>query len=541
MKKLSTFLLTFSLLAFCCVSCGDDPAGSGSGNGNDDNDQNGGGSKPIEDVSTLTPGEHQTKLENIAKEFVGYFDAEDSRALIESLSKLDGYLNDDEEYGIGIPFYQSVYPTSGGEFDLTVHIPRLYYEENPVIQSPSFVSSVRIEKTQNEPEVRIIINVSASESHDAIHISDSYGDLICTIGLYPDLSARGMAWFKSSGTLACLKQAAGFSGEAVAQFAIAATQPDYTINLNDYAGSVYTYNHETEDWDQTEVSGNTIIARWDDSEATLTWSNTTKTWEGDVDYDKNAKVYVPEEITVTVKVAGREELTLKVQPNLSSNYELAPYATMRLNGGYTFTVDADASRTGVRAAVTVAKNNTIIAASKGTLSINDLTDTSNWFDKETYSWEGWNGETYTEEWTSCVVDDYICDNAKTGEITLDVLSATIHAQGDIKKVVLGADEIDDTSSKNGATLLSALINANMTSFLLYNDENKKVADIVVQPYLSYNEYWGGEMHEEWDQEPVLVFPDGSKFAFEDYFTSKKFSSLIDAIETLFDAYSSFVE
>ena len=107
MKKLLTLLLVASLACFSMSSCGDDPAGDPDkeqpGDGGD-----GGDDKPTEgEESTLTPGEHQKKLEDVAKQFVGYFDADDHKQIVESLTKLNEYLmfDDEEPSVIGYEYY----------------------------------------------------------------------------------------------------------------------------------------------------------------------------------------------------------------------------------------------------------------------------------------------------------------------------------------------------------------------------------------------------------------------------------------------------
>ena len=89
MKKI---LLSLALCAFVAplfVGCNKGPESDNNTPGNVD-DYN----KP----STLTPGEHKAKLEDIAVEFIGYVDLADFEEILDTLYCLTEYLEYDEEY-----------------------------------------------------------------------------------------------------------------------------------------------------------------------------------------------------------------------------------------------------------------------------------------------------------------------------------------------------------------------------------------------------------------------------------------------------------
>jgi hypothetical protein len=62
---------------------------------------------------------------------------------------------------------------------------------------------------------------------------------------------------------------------------------------------------------------------------------------------------------------------------------------------------------------------------------------------------------------------------------------------------------------------------------VYNDTKEKVADIVANTSVYYDDGYA-----DYDVEPILLFPDGSKFAFEEYFTERAFRDLLERIEEL---------
>ena len=50
--------------------------------------------------------------------------------------------------------------------------------------------------------------------------------------------------------------------------------------------------------------------------------------------------------------------------------------------------------------------------------------------------------------------------------------------------------------------------------------------------ISYRDDYYDETY--YEVEPILLFPDGSKYAFEDYFTERAFGDLLDKLEEIAD-------
>jgi hypothetical protein len=71
----------------------------------------------------------------------------------------------------------------------------------------------------------------------------------------------------------------------------------------------------------------------------------------------------------------------------------------------------------------------------------------------------------------------------------------------------------------------------------YDGTSSKQAAIEFEPMVYHDSYWG----DEYWIEPVLVFNDGSRYLFYDYFTEEDFKSLIRKFERMVDNYESMFE
>ena len=339
-----------------------------------------------------------------------------------------------------------------------------------------------------------------------------------------------------------------FSPDAAVRLSATLILPgdDGSYNLDDYKGKQYIFNYQTGRWKESVLSSeNKIIAIWGTSVATLTWEDGTNSWEGFIDYDYKAKVEnIPSKINFEISVDNKVELTSAIEISLPTNYSIETKTAVSLNGGYNFSVCADADRRGVSGSVVVSKGTEKLATGGGSVLINDLTDSKNWFAQYTEEWfDGyeWHNDTYTDlNW------DYPVDQVKSGEAYATVLDVGLNAQGDLRKIIDEGKKIEDTESYDGATLLSNYINANASALLYYTDSQQKIADIKAEPVA--DEYW------DWDNNtqtevlktyyipmPVLVFTDNSKFAVDQYFTEVAFGNLIDAAEALLNKYIDLVD
>ena len=322
---------------------------------------------------------------------------------------------------------------------------------------------------------------------------------------------------------------------------------DESYTLDDYKGNKYVFNYSTGAWKEYAGahSGNKMTAVWGTSVATLTWEDGSDSWEGYVDYNYKAKLEgIPSKLNFKIAVDGETEFETEITVSVPTNYEIDTKTSITLKGGYAFSVVAKADRKGVEGSVVVAKAGEKIISGGGKVAINDLTDSKNWWTQYTDEWyDGyqWHYETWTD-----FNFEYPVDYVKTGEAYATILDISLQGAGNLRTVIDEGSKIDDTSTLDGATTLSNLINANASAAIYYTNGNTKIADVVAQP-MAYEEYqynWDTGREEKviyYDPAPVLLFTDGSKFAVDEYFTEMAFGDLIDAAEALWESYAEIVE
>lgn len=393
--------------------------------------------------SSLTPGEHKSKLEDIAIEFTNYFNPADTETIVYSILSLVEYL----EYG-DFPEYYS-----------------------------AMASNI----------------------------------------------ARG---------------AETLSPDQIMQLATRMSS-DFVIDINDadtnpFAGKCYTFDGE--EWIESATAQKSVKLVWDDSSLELSWDNTTK-WEYNfVEEDMNIVVYVPKSIKLTMVINGKEHLGVEVKTSITDNYTIALSVSATLNGGYAIACDSKADNKGLEGRAAVKKGNKALLSSAMVVAINDFTDIDNWMVEYYDSWE---------ETTYTYIDPYyyFVENVKNGSAQVDILNLSVIAQGDFKGMYEKIEEYDDmydswedgdydeATDKKYCEKVCELVNDNVDVVVIYNDTKEKVADVVM--HVAF-ETWDGDKY--YYVEPVLLFPDGSKFAFEDYFTERAFGNLIDALEDLADKF-----
>jgi hypothetical protein len=317
-----------------------------------------------------------------------------------------------------------------------------------------------------------------------------------------------------------------------------------SYTLDDYKGKQYTFNDKTGKWTESSLGNvNKCIAKWGADVATISWEESSQSWEGFVNISDKAKVQnIPSKINFEIKVGNTTELTANVTISVPDNYTIDTNTKVWLKGGYSFVANAKADRKAVGGSVTISKNGTTIATGSGSVAINDLTDSKNWWTE--YYCEGC--YEYHEDFNF----DYPVDQVKTGVGEATILNIGLHAEGNLRKIIDDSKNIEDTESYDGATLLSNHINSNAAAVLYYLDDGLKIANVKAEP-IAY-EYWEYEcdpysgqykevLRTAYSPMPVLVFADGSKFAADKYFTENAFGDLIEAAEELYEAYASLVE
>lgn len=130
--------------------------------------------------------------------------------------------------------------------------------------------------------------------------------------------------------------------------------------------------------------------------------------------------------------------------------------------------------------------------------------------------------------------------AKNAYVYVDILGE-MQFKGECSDMLLLADYIEDYDyAETDAEVERAIKNINnqLDLGLYYNGSSKKTADVVIDYYVYYDEYWD----EEWEElGPVLVFDDGSKYSFYEYFDEDAFAGLIDSFELWIEMYETMLE
>jgi hypothetical protein len=118
----------------------------------------------------------------------------------------------------------------------------------------------------------------------------------------------------------------------------------------------------------------------------------------------------------------------------------------------------------------------------------------------------------------------------------DILTLSVIGNGDLKRVISEIDALDeryaesDGSEKEYCDEGCAIINKYLKLVAIYNDTKEKIADVIMQTELvEYYDEWEDMTYTYYKPVPVLVFPDGSKFLFEDFFNESGFGNLFERL------------
>lgn len=325
----------------------------------------------------------------------------------------------------------------------------------------------------------------------------------------------------------------GVKSLSTANFVSFATRvaEDFVIDINDpefnpYAGHSYTFDGQ--EWVEGKIDNKSIMLVWDNASALISWagSKTLEYYYEDEEEEMNVVAYVPSTVSFSFTIDGREYIGIDVDMNITDIQTMAPSVEARINGGYVVSASSDANNKGVEYNSSIKKNNKTLFSSAGVVSINDVTDIDNWF--YTYYCEYCD-----EDHTYIDPSEYIGENIKTGQAQVDimgVLSTTVSGdfKGMYEEIMSLEDDYDwedSSSDKQYYQDICDLINENVVAAVVYSDTKQKVADVVMQVYED-------SYYDEYDVELILLFEDGSKFAFEEYFTENAFRDLIDKIKQI---------
>ena len=414
MKKILSSLALCAFIAPLLVGCNKGPESGNNTPGNVDD---------YNTPSTLTPGEHKAKLEDIAVEFIGYVDLAGLGDILNTIYCLSEYLGYEEEFAYN---------------ELAMGIKNL--------------SPIHFQRFATRALDEIILDIN---------------------------------------------------------------DPEY----NPLAGYVYEWNGD--EWEESKGQSHTIVIKWDDAVATASWGETTRQEWTFRELEKKTIVYVPNSLTLNVKIDNKEHLNIVAKPNITDSKTLAPSVEVSLNGGYLISASVKADSRGLETHSSIKKGNKTLLNANTVVAINDFTDIDNWLKTE---------------------GEYFADQIKNGKVQIDILNLSIVGAGDFKDLLTDIDEIteglygDEYDAERWRRKMEDvcdLVNEKVKLIIAYNDTDEKVADIILQV--------SRDDEDDYYVEPILLFPDGSKYAFENYFTETAFGDLIDAIEELADDFEDMME
>lgn len=420
MKKILLSLALCAFIAPLFAGCNKDPESGNNTPSNVDDYNN---------ASTLTPGEHKAKLEDIAVEFIGYVDLADFEEILDTIYCLAEYLGYEEEDWYGDE-----------------------YAYNELAMGIKNLSPIHFQRFATRAMDEIILDIN---------------------------------------------------------------DPEY----NPLAGYVYEWNGD--EWEESKGQSHTIVVKWDDAVATASWGETTRQEWTFREFETKAVVYVPNSLTFSLKIDNKEYLNIVAKPNITDPKTLAPSVEVSLNGGYLISASVKADSRGLETHSLIKKGNKTLLNANTVVAINDFTDIDNWLKTE---------------------GEYFADQIKNGKVQIDILNLSIVGAGDFKDLLTDIDEIteglygDEYDAERWRRKMEDvcdLVNEKVKLVIAYNDTDEKVADIVLQV--------SRDDEDDYYVEPILLFPDGSKYAFENYFTETAFGDLIDAIEELADDFEDMME
>lgn len=275
-----------------------------------------------------------------------------------------------------------------------------------------------------------------------------------------------------------------------------------------------------------------IMIKWDNDALTLSWGEN----KGEYTFEDSNEgvtyiVKLPSFIKIAITLNGVEHFSANIEPNVTDNYTYAPALTIKLNGGYELYSKVNANNKGVGVEGSFKKNGKKLIGSAAAISINDLTNPDNWY-------EEYYDEYYGETVSDIALGEYIGENVTNGTVQVDLLTLSIIGTGDLRSVIDEMNALDERYNNGNYPKEyydegCAIVNKYLKVMAVYNDTNEKIADVILQ---TVEEEYYDEYLEKTDYiyyaAPILVFPDGSKFAFEDFFTEESFSDLIERISEI---------
>lgn len=298
----------------------------------------------------------------------------------------------------------------------------------------------------------------------------------------------------------------------------------FIIDINDPEFGVGGFSIEiTEDGEVIEGElddPRAIVIKWDNDALTLSWGeNKGQYTMEDSEEGVTYIVKVPAYIKAVITIDGQEHFSANIEPNITDNYTYAPAVTIKLNGGYEIFSKSSANNKGISAESSFKKNGTKLFGGAVAFDIKGMTNPENWY-----------YENSEKTITYVAPEEYFIDNVTDCFAQFDILTLSIIGNGDLKRVISELDALDeryaesDGIDKEYCDEGCAIINKYLKLVAIYNDTKEKIADVILKTELV--EYYDDKYYEP---VPVLVFPDGSQFLFEDFFNESGFGNLFERL------------
>ncbi len=284
-----------------------------------------------------------------------------------------------------------------------------------------------------------------------------------------------------------------------------------------------SYDKATGEWTEEFINERAFIITWDDSEIRFEYSEETTTYR--IDRIENViaqtiDVVIPNEIEAYLKINGKEKISLNFKPNLSKDgLSIEPKISLTIVN-LTFKGEIAATPEKLGFEFSLDKEGKELLSAYANIAIDDFTDPNNWV-TTTDIWD--DSDDSQPEYYLDPSERFLA-TVKTGEFRLKILTAEIRGEGNLRNIIDGL-YFSEPASKESLEEMIEFINSNAKIELIYTDENLRAAVLRLQVVQD-----GSDIYIQ----PVLVFGDGSRVSFDDFFeyAERDFQKTMQAIQDM---------
>lgn len=336
--------------------------------------------------------------------------------------------------------------------------------------------------------------------------------------------------------------------KALSRGEVSANVSSKVYRFSNFTG-VFKANDKTRSWEYEGDSENIVLLFENEdgvecrAELKATGVEYTFDYEDDYDEDYNFTVEVPSEISFSLTEGDVEHISYTTTLDIEVSSSVKQTTTVRFTN-ITVLTEATATKNNVNGSVLVKYGDRTIfegSASAPNCKLKDKTDAQEWEDWfEMYGEALWN-EDATVKYGNLVGYANILEQVQV-KVAVSDISSYNEASDNLYEKYENYDEADCYHEEFHNTYeynkeYSDLLNSYFTCVLYYSS-NVEQARIRFEPYL-WNDYcWDGDHAADmYDWGSVIYFPkDDTSYFFDDYFTEKAFSGVIDLTEELANKY-----